>query len=81
MKRGDDITVRQLKKFLKLPTEDFCKILGINVSSYYNKTNNKEPWKLMELIKICEMLPESEEGLDIEVNGVNYRIIIRKANG
>lgn len=61
---------------MNLNPYEFCELLGIKKTAYYNKINGITDWTLPELIKLSQLA--KKHGLDIYYCGDLYRITVKK---
>lgn len=79
-KRGDSITVQELREKLGLTHTEFCDLLGIKKSAYYNKINELNDWTFTELRILLELKQKHRIKGDLTVsqNGINYKVSIKE---
>lgn len=78
MKGSGAITLKEIRKQLKLTSEGFAELLGLSRTTYFYRLNGKQPWLLPELILIAGLI--KWKPIEIEVNGELYRITIKRNN-
>lgn len=53
-KRGDVITIEEIRDKSGLTQAQFARSLGLSLRSYHNRLEGKQDWKLHEIIEIAE---------------------------
>lgn len=78
--RGDQITIKELREELKLKPSEFCELIGIKKSAYYNKINGLTDWTMSELVKLLEIKQKHriKGKLTVSLNGIEYNVSITK---
>ena len=69
-------TVEEIRKSTDRSQIEFAKDIGLSTRSYTNKIHNRQEWKLSEIVKVAEL---NEGEVQVEINGVNYDITMKKA--
>lgn len=74
------ITVQELREKLRLTHTEFCDLLGIKKSAYYNKINGLNDWTFTELRILLELKQKHRIKGDLTVsqNGIIYKVSIKK---
>ena len=78
--RGDQITIKELREELKLKPSEFCELIGIKKSAYYNTINGLTDWTMSELVKLLEIKQKHriKGKLTVSLNGIEYNVSITK---